>query len=293
MEDEDAMRHPNPATLEDVRADPTPDQEADDTGETPTGSNGAGPEPSAAEATTSVSSTPERTTSVSSTPEPPGPERATPPAVVPKSKKGPSSEGVSAAPKAKKKSKKQLELRAEILGLEAQIRDLEAEPARGRTGARRRLVVPIVAGVVIVALAIGLVLTSLRVRQADATSSARTSAVASAMTYAVELSSYDYRHLTVDFGIVTAHSTPSFAKTFIQQSDALKPVLAKYKATAKATVDAVGLTSGSTNRAVVLVIVSQTVSNSVKKAPTTDRSQVSLTLVRQHGHWLIDNAQLL
>jgi Mce-associated membrane protein len=244
------MTPPNEATLEDVAADLTPDEEARDT----TGAAGGALAPA---------------------PLPPP----------------------SASPKAKKKSKeKRQELQAQIQALEAQVKGLEAEaePAGGRAHGRTRLVVPIVAGVVIVALAVGLVLTSLRVRRADTTNSARASAVAAAKAYAVDLSSYDYRHLGHDFGIVTAHSTPSFARTFGQQSDALKPVLTKYRATAKATIDAVGLTSGSANRAVILVLVSQTVSNSVqKKGPTTDRSQVSLTLVRQHGHWLIDNAQLL
>jgi Mce-associated membrane protein len=269
--DNDATMPPNPATLGDVKADPTPDEEAESTPDATPGADGATLQPPRLESSLS--------------------ERTAP--VVPEGTKRSSDESAPAS-KTKKKSKKQVELRAEIRGLEAQIRDLEAQPGRDRRHGRRRLIVPVLAGVVIVILAVGLVLTSLRVRQADTTSSARTSAVATAKTYAVDLSSYDYRHLAVDFGIVTAHSTPTFAKTFIQQSDALKPVLTKYKATAKATVDAAGLTSGSARRAVVLVIVSQTVSNTVqKKGPTTQRSQVSLTLVRQHGHWLIDNAQLL
>jgi Mce-associated membrane protein len=284
------MTQPNEATLDDVRADPAPDEEADDT------TSGG---PGGLDAGVAASARPPGDLDAAASPRQPGGLDADwaasprPPAPAPAPSSPAPVPPMAPGPKAKKKPKRQ-ELQAQIQQLEAQVRGLEAEPGTAPPDGRTPWVVPIVAGAVIVALAVGLVLTGLRLRQADTTSSARTSAVAAAAAYAVDLSSYDYRHLSHDFGIVTAHSTPSFARTFIQQSDALKPVLTKYKATAKATVGAVGLTSGSASRAVVLVLVSQTVSNSVqKKGPTTDRSQVSLTLVRQHGHWLIENAQLL
>jgi Mce-associated membrane protein len=110
----------------------------------------------------------------------------------------------------------------------------------------------------------------------------------------VELASYDYRHLSQDFGAVQKHASPSFAKSFIQSSDALKTVLTKYKATAKAKVIAAGLTSGSTDRAVVLVFLDQTVTNTAQKSgPTTDQSRVSITLTRAHAAWVIDQVRLL
>jgi Mce-associated membrane protein len=191
--------------------------------------------------------------------------------------------------KPKKPSKKQVKIEA----LEAKIRQLEDSPTPTAAG-RRRLLIPVVAGLVIIVLAAALVVTGLKVRHADQTSSARTSALSAARTYGVDLSTYDYQKLTADFAAVTDHSTSSFAKTFDKQSALLEPVLTKYKATAKASVLAAGVTSASVSRAVVLVLVSQKVTNTVQKhGSTTDRSQVVLTLVKQGGHWLINNAELL
>jgi Mce-associated membrane protein len=191
--------------------------------------------------------------------------------------------------KPKKPSKKQ----AKIEALEAKIRELETEPTASTRG-RRRLLVPVVVGVAIVVLAVAVVVTGVKLRHADQVSSARSSGLAAARVYGADLSTYSYQHLTADFAAVSDHSTPSFAKTFSKQTALLTPVLTKYKATAQATVLAAGVTSASANRVVVVVLVSQKVTNSVQKSgPTTDRSQVVLTLVRHDGHWLLDAAQLL
>ena len=112
-------------------------------------------------------------------------------------------------------------------------------------------------------------------------------------TDAVESAGYDYRHLDRDFGVALAHSTPSFRRSFTQSSDALKTTLTRYHATAHATVVSAGLVSATTSRAVALVLVDQTIANSTQKTPTTDRSQVEITLVNSGGSWLIDQVSLL
>jgi Mce-associated membrane protein len=165
---------------------------------------------------------------------------------------------------------------------------------RKRYDATRTRIAAGVAGLVIVALLVAVVITRLQLDHKNATTHAGTTAVAAAKVYAVELASYDYRHLSQDFGAVQKHASPSFAKSFIQSSDALKTVLTKYKATAKAKVIAAGLTSGSTDRAVVLVFLDQTVTNTAQKSgPTTDQSRVSITLTRAHAAWVIDQVRLL
>jgi Mce-associated membrane protein len=161
-------------------------------------------------------------------------------------------------------------------------------------------VAALVLAVVAVGAAIALVVTLLQlgnessqVSSSNALQTARTSALATAQTYSIELASYDYRHLAEDFGFVLSHSTPSFRKSFSQSSDALEPTLAKYHATASAKVVAEGLVSASTTQAVVLVFLDQTVTNSTQKAPTTDRSQLEITLVSTAGTWLINQVTLL
>jgi Mce-associated membrane protein len=148
-------------------------------------------------------------------------------------------------------------------------------------------------GVVTIGLAVSLALVLMQLGNKSAVETARASAVSAAKTYSVELAAYNYRHLDKDFGIVLAHSTPSFRKSFTESSDALKSTLTKYHATSKATVVAAGLISASTTRAVALVFLDQTVTNSTQKRATTDRSQVEITLVRVGGKWMIDQVTLL
>lgn len=153
--------------------------------------------------------------------------------------------------------------------------------------------VTVILGVIAIGLAVGFVLTTLQLSDSNNLVSARTSAIAAAKTYSVDLAGYDYRHLDQDFGVVLSHSTPSFRRSFTQSSNALKSTLLKYHASAAAKVVAAGLVSASTNQAVALVFLDQTVTNSTQKSPTTDRSQVEITLVRTGGTWLINQVTLL
>jgi Mce-associated membrane protein len=151
----------------------------------------------------------------------------------------------------------------------------------------------IVALLVIAALVAFLVVAESDLTKDNAVNNARTSALAAARTDAVELGSYNYRHLSADFGIVKSHSTPSFRASFTQSSDSLASLLAKYHATARATVVAAGIVSASTSKAVVLVFLNQTVSNTSKSGgPSTDHSRVEITLLNVNGHWLIDKVNL-
>jgi Mce-associated membrane protein len=149
------------------------------------------------------------------------------------------------------------------------------------------------AGTVVVALSIALALSLSALGNQDALGSSRTSALATARTDAVQLASYHYGDLGRDFGVVVANSTPSFRRRFTESSDALKSTLTEYKATAEASVVSAGLVSASTSRAVVLVLLDQKIANSKQATPTTDRSQIEITLVSSGGRWLIDQVTLL
>jgi Mce-associated membrane protein len=149
------------------------------------------------------------------------------------------------------------------------------------------------AGALIVALVVGLTLTLSALGNQNALASSRTSALSAAKTYAVELASYNYRDLNRDFSRVTGNSTPSFRRTFAESSDALKSTLTRYKATAVANVVSAGVASASTSRAVVLVFLDQKIANSTQTKPTTDRSQVEVTVLRSGGRWLVDQVTLL
>ncbi len=152
----------------------------------------------------------------------------------------------------------------------------------------------IVVGMIVVVLVGALVQTTVQLWHRNGVDSARASALAAAKTYAVELATYDYRHLDQDFGLVLANSTPSFRQSFSQSSKSLESVLTKYDATAKANVVAAGMVSATTGRAVALLFINQTVTNTTQKGqPTSDESRLEITLLRPHGKWLINQVSLL
>lgn len=160
--------------------------------------------------------------------------------------------------------------------------------------ARRPRRWPVVAlGALSVVLAAALVVTLLDLRSRDQVNSARTSALAAARTYSVELSSYRYTELQKDFELVLSHSTPAFQKNYTKSSSALNKILVQYKASATGSVKAAGVVSATTKQVVVLVDVDQKVTNSTKKTPTQDESRLQMTLVRENGRWLIDKLTLL
>ncbi|HLI23951.1 MAG TPA: hypothetical protein VKU91_03285, partial [Acidimicrobiales bacterium] len=123
--------------------------------------------------------------------------------------------------------------------------------------------------------------------------SARSSALATARTYSLEVASYDYRHLDQDFARVERDCTPAFAATYRQSSAALASFLRQYHAVATAKVVAAGVQSATPSRAVVIVFLDQTVTSTSQKVPTNDQSRLQLTLARSGKRWLIDQLKLL
>lgn len=147
--------------------------------------------------------------------------------------------------------------------------------------------------VLVAALTAALILSLLALSNQDSQASQRTSALAAARTYAVQLASYNYTHLDSGFAALAAESTPSFRRSFTESSNALKSTLTRYKATAEASVVSAGLVSSGSSQAVALVFLTQKIANSTQAKPTTDRSQVQITLVSSGGRWLINLVTLL
>jgi Mce-associated membrane protein len=147
--------------------------------------------------------------------------------------------------------------------------------------------------VALVVAVVLLTLAKLSLNSESSLNSARTSALGAAKIYAVDLASYNYKHLNQDFGKVLAESTPAFKQSFSQSSEALKAALTRYNASASAKVVAAGMVSATTSRAVALVFLNQTVDNTIQKNKPTTESRVEVTLLRSGGRWLIDQVSLL
>ncbi|MDT4939370.1 MAG: Mce-associated rane protein [Pseudonocardiales bacterium] len=120
----------------------------------------------------------------------------------------------------------------------------------------------------------------------------RASAAQAAQTYAVDFSTYDYRHLDADFAKISAHLAPSFRKQYADTSASLKSVVVQYQGVARASIQGVGVTSVTTTSAVVVVFLDQQVTNSTLKAPRLDRNRLEITLERSGAGWLMSNLQL-
>jgi Mce-associated membrane protein len=140
-------------------------------------------------------------------------------------------------------------------------------------------------------LAAGLAaLATQRVSHRHALDEAREGALAAATNGAATMLSYDYRHLTADIDKASALLTPRFRARYDKtMKDGVKPLAVKYHARTSAAVTAAASVSTATDRAVVLVFVAQTVSNSQLSADRLDRSRNNVTLVRRDGRWLIDD----
>jgi Mce-associated membrane protein len=165
------------------------------------------------------------------------------------------------------------------------------------SGSRSFSPLQVAAAVVIVLLVAALVVTQLQLSNANGRTgltSDQTSAVAAARTYAADVATYDYRHLTQSFAKVEAESTPSFKSSFIKSSNGLSKVLVQYKATATAKVLTAGLVSQTSSQAVVIVFVNQTVANTTDKGTsTTDDSRIKVTVDRSNGRWLLQQLKVL
>jgi Mce-associated membrane protein len=169
----------------------------------------------------------------------------------------------------------------------------------GNDGAKsfvRANLVTLVLGFVAVCLAVALVVTMLQLgnrnsqlASKNALEIARSSALAAARTYTVDIASYNYQNLDQDFAAVEANSTPSFQQSYSKSSSALKAILIRYKSSARATVLSAGVVSGTATRVVVVVFLVQTVTNTSLKTPSQTPSQISMNLVHSNGRWLIDN----
>jgi Mce-associated membrane protein len=118
---------------------------------------------------------------------------------------------------------------------------------------------------------------------------ARDDALAAATTGVAAVLSYDYRTLAHDFTTAEALLTPKFRKQYVTTTGrAVQPLAAKYHAVSTADVTAAGVVQASASRAVVLVLVNQTVTNTQLAAPRLDRSRIDVVLVKRGGRWLID-----
>ena len=111
-----------------------------------------------------------------------------------------------------------------------------------------------------------------------------------AILLAEDLATYDYRDLGGNFRLVAARATDRFAGQLDALTEQLGPELQQTRAVATATARSAGVVRADTGKAVVMVFVDQTVTNTKSPEPRVERSRMELTLVREGGVWRLDQA---
>jgi len=146
----------------------------------------------------------------------------------------------------------------------------------------------LVAGVVALALVLTAAAVTVKARGEDRTERARTEAVAAAESRAVDLLSYDYRHLDRDFGRAEKGLTGQFARDYAHTTDSVvRPTAEEVHAVVKAEVVSSSVVRAAQNKVVVLLFVNQTTTSTRVQGPKVDLNRVRMTLVRVGENWKI------
>jgi Mce-associated membrane protein len=114
-----------------------------------------------------------------------------------------------------------------------------------------------------------------------------------AVAYAQVLTSIDSNKVDENFRQVLDGATGEFKDMYTQSSVQLRQLLIDNKASAHGVVIDSAIQSESTNKAVVLVFIDQTVANSTAPDPRIDRSRIKMTMEKIDGRWRASKVQLL
>jgi Mce-associated membrane protein len=113
-----------------------------------------------------------------------------------------------------------------------------------------------------------------------------------AVSYAQVLTSIDSDKVDENFKEVLDGATGEFKDMYSQSSVELRQLLVENKATARGVVVDSAVQSASKDKAVVLLFVDQSVSNTKLPDPRIDRSRMKMTLEKVDGRWRASKVEL-
>ncbi len=113
-----------------------------------------------------------------------------------------------------------------------------------------------------------------------------------AVSYAEVLTSIDSDKVDENFRDVLDGATGEFKDMYSQSSGELRQLLIENKASARGVVIESAVQSISTDKAVVLLFVDQSVSNTKLPDPRIDRSRMKMTLEKVDGRWRAAKVEL-
>lgn len=162
-----------------------------------------------------------------------------------------------------------------------------AKPARRTIDLRTALISAAFAVLVLLAGFLGW-----KVWEQQQLNQAREEAQRAAVSYAQVLTSIDSDNVDENFKQVLDGATGEFKDMYSQSSVELRQLLVENKATANGLVVESAVQSVSKDKAVVLLFVDQSVSNTKLPDPRIDRSRMKMTLEKVDGRWLASQVEL-
>lgn len=167
----------------------------------------------------------------------------------------------------------------------------EPEAADATGGWRRRVLVGAGVAVFVAALALSGFL-GWQVWQTHQVAQAEKQAQDAAVAYAQILTSIDSSKVDENFNQVLAGATGEFKDMYSQSSMQLRQLLIDNKASAHGVVVDSAVQSASKDKAVVLLFVDQSVSNTTVPDPRIDRSRIKMTMEKVDGQWRASKVEL-
>ena len=155
----------------------------------------------------------------------------------------------------------------------------------------RGLLVPVLIGASVAALA-GAGFFGWQFWQQHQLDQAREGAQRSAVSYAQVLTSVDSNNVDDNFKQVLDGATGEFKDMYSKSSVELRQLLIENKASAHGVVVESAVQEASTDRAVVLLFIDQSVANTKLPDPRIDRSRMKMTLEKVDGSWRASKVEL-
>lgn len=155
----------------------------------------------------------------------------------------------------------------------------------------RGWLLPVLAGALVAALA-GAGFFGWKFWQQQQLDQAQEAAQRAAVSYAQVLTSVDSNNVDENFQQVLDGATGEFKDMYSKSSVELRQLLIENKATAHGVVVESAVQEASTNRAVVLLFVDQSVTNTKLPDPRIDRSRMKMTLEKVDGRWRASKVEL-
>ncbi|MED5813341.1 DUF3329 domain-containing protein [Mycolicibacterium sp. 050232] len=117
-------------------------------------------------------------------------------------------------------------------------------------------------------------------------------ALDTAKSYAIALTSIDTNAIDNNFAQVLNGATGEFKDMYSQSATQLRQVLVDNKATSKGTVVDAAVKSAAKDKVEVLLFVDQAITNVANPEPRLDRSRIDMTMELVDGRWLASSVEL-